>query len=125
MPVRGKILNCLKRITTTFFKSEIITDLIRVMGCGSVDLGGKAKDLATFGWPRFRLSRWSSAPDADVDGYQIRTLILTMLYRLGALTHRREATVYIAECPLYEINTKKQDLFCLHRAGKGGHSGPH
>ncbi len=34
MPVRGKILNCLKADYARIFKSEIITDLIKVLGCG-------------------------------------------------------------------------------------------
>ncbi|EJW97103.1 DNA gyrase subunit B, partial [gut metagenome] len=110
MPVRGKILNCLKADYSRIFKSEIITDLIKVMGCG-VELGGKAKkDLATFNLDNLRFNKVVICTDADVDGYQIRTLILTMIYRLVP-TLIQKGYVYIAESPLYEINTKKKTYF--------------
>ena len=110
MPVRGKILNCLKADYSRIFKSEIITDLIKVMGCG-VELGGKAKkDLATFNLENLRFNKVVICTDADVDGYQIRTLILTMIYRLVP-TLIEQGYVYIAESPLYEINTKTKTYF--------------
>lgn len=110
MPVRGKILNCLKADYDRIFKSEIITDLIKVMGCG-VELGGKAKkDLATFNLDNLRFNKIIICTDADVDGYQIRTLILTMIYRLVP-TLIQEGYVYIAESPLYEITTKTKTYF--------------
>ena len=100
MPIRGKILNCLKADYARIFKSEIITDLIRVMGCG-VELGGSHnKDLASFNLDNLRFNKVVICTDADVDGYQIRTLVLTMLYRLtptlinkGLRLHRRVAAV--------------------------------
>ena len=99
MPVRGKILNCLKADYNKIFKSEIITDLIKVMGCG-VELKGvkKSKDLADFDINNLRWNKIVICTDADVDGYQIRTLILTMLYRLTP-TLIEEGYVYIAESP--------------------------
>ena len=110
MPVRGKILNCLKADYDRIFKSDVITDLIKVLGCG-VELGGKAKkDLATFNLDNLRWNKVVICTDADVDGYQIRTLILTMLYRLTP-TLINEGYVYIAESPLYEINTKNKTYF--------------
>lgn len=110
MPIRGKILNCLKADYDRIFKSDIITDLIRVMGCG-VELGGKSKkDLATFDLANLRFSKIIICTDADVDGYQIRTLVLTMLYRLVPTLIEKEY-VYIAESPLYEINTKAKTFF--------------
>ena len=110
MPVRGKILNCLKADYSRIFKSDIITDLIRVMGCG-VELGGSHnKDLAAFRLENLRFNKIVICTDADVDGYQIRTLILTMLYRLTP-TLINEGYVYIAESPLYEINTKTKTYF--------------
>ena len=110
MPVRGKILNCLKADYDRIFKSDVITDLIKVMGCG-VELGGKAKkDLATFDLDNLRFSKIVICTDADVDGYQIRTLILTMIYRLVP-TLIEKGYVYIAESPLYEINTKAKTYF--------------
>ena len=82
MPIRGKILNCLKADYARIFKSDVIVDLIKVMGCG-VELGGKHnKELATFNLDNLRYNKIVICTDADVDGYQIRTLVLTMLYRL-------------------------------------------
>lgn len=110
IPVRGKILNCLKAEYTKIFKSEIITDLIKVLGCG-VEVNSKAnKDLSTFNIDNFRWSKIVICTDADVDGFQIRTLILTMLYRLTP-TLIEKGYVYIAESPLFEINTKEKTYF--------------
>lgn len=111
MPVRGKILNCLKAEYPKIFKSEIITDLIKVLGCG-VEVNVKSnKNLALFSLDNLRWSKVIICTDADVDGFQIRTLILTMIYRLMP-TLIREGKVYIAESPLYEINTKDETWFC-------------
>ena len=101
MPVRGKILNCLKADYARIFKSEIITDLIKVLGCG-VEVAKHGKELASFSLESLRWNKVVICTDADVDGYQIRTLILTMLWRLTP-TLIREGYVYIAESPLYEI----------------------
>ena len=110
MPVRGKILNCLKADYARIFKSDIITDLIRVLGCG-VEVSGKhVKDLASFNLANLRWNKVIICTDADVDGFQIRTLILAMLYRLTP-TLINEGYVYIAESPLYEINYKEKTWF--------------
>ena len=110
MPVRGKILNCLKADYARIFKSEIITDLLRVMGCGVEVRDKHVKDLASFDLSALRWNKIIICTDADVDGYQIRTLILTMLYRLVP-TLIREGYVYIAESPLFEITTKDKTWF--------------
>ena len=102
MPVRGKILNCLKADYDKIFKSEIITDLIKVLGCGVEVQNKHSKELSTFDLSNLRWSKVIICTDADVDGFQIRTLILTMIYRLMP-TLIREGYVYIAESPLYEI----------------------
>ena len=109
MPVRGKILNCLKADYGRIFKSEIITDLIKVLGCG-VEVPKHAKELPAFELESLRWSKIIICTDADVDGFQIRTLILTMLYRL-APTLIREGLVYIAESPLYEIESGGKTWF--------------
>ena len=110
IPIRGKILNCLKAEYTKIFKSDIITDLIKVLGCG-VEVTAKAnKELSTFDINNFRWSKIVICTDADVDGFQIRTLILTMLYRLTP-TLIEQGYVYIAESPLFEINTKEKTFF--------------
>ncbi|MDY4976043.1 MAG: toprim domain-containing protein, partial [Clostridia bacterium] len=110
MPVRGKILNCLKASYEKIFKNEIIVDLVKVMGCG-VELKTKHnKDLSAFSLDNLRYQKIIICTDADVDGYQIRTLILTMLYTLMP-TLIEQGYVFIAESPLYEIQTKKGSLF--------------
>ncbi len=107
MPVRGKILNCLKADYPRIFKSDVITDLMKVLGCG-VEVSGKAvKDLNQFDLSNLRWSKVVICTDGDVDGFQIRTLILTMLYRLCP-TLIREGYVYIAETPLFEITCREK-----------------
>ena len=110
MPVRGKILNCLKADYVRIFKSDVITDLLKVLGCG-VEVQAKGqKDLNAFDINNLRWSKVIICTDADVDGFQIRTLILTMLYRLVP-TLIREGYVYIAESPLYEIECRGKTYF--------------
>ncbi len=110
MPIRGKILNCLKADYGRIFKNEIITDLIKVLGCGvEVDFG-RTKDMTTFQLESLRWNKIVICTDADVDGFQIRTLILAMLYRLTP-TLIREGYVYIVESPLYEISSGDKTYF--------------
>ncbi len=110
IPVRGKILNCLKCEYDRIFKSDIITDLVKVLGCGIEVKGKAAKDLSTFNLENLRWNKVIICTDADVDGFQIRTLILTMIYRLmPTLIHA--GYVFIAESPLYEITYKDQTWF--------------
>ncbi|MDD6728675.1 MAG: toprim domain-containing protein [Eubacteriales bacterium] len=115
IPVRGKILNCLKSDYDKIFKSEIITDLIKVLGCGVEVKSKAAKDLSAFDINNLRWSKVLICTDADVDGFQIRTLILTMIYRL--MPKIIEAgKVYIAESPLYEVTCKDQTYFAYNEA---------
>ena len=107
MPVRGKILNCLKVEYDRIFKSEIITDLLRVLGCG-VEVKSRVKDINSFDLSALRWNKIIICTDADEDGYQIRTLILAMLYRLTPTLIDR-GYVYIAESPLYEITCKGRE----------------
>ena len=118
IPVRGKILNCLKAEYGKIFKNEIITDLVKVLGCG-VEVKSKAnKDLSNFDLNNLRWNKVIICTDADVDGFQIRTLILTMLYRLMP-TLIDEGKVFIAETPLYEIGTKDMTYFAYDDKEKG------
>ena len=110
MPVRGKILNCLKADYPRIFKSEIITDLMKVLGCGVEVEGRHVKDLSSFDLNNLRWSKVVICTDADVDGYQIRALILTMLYRLCP-TLIEKGYVYIAESPLFEITSGEKTWF--------------
>ncbi len=117
MPVRGKILNCLKADFARIFKSEIITDLLKVLGCGVEVQDKHNKDINAFDLDNLRWNKIIICTDADVDGYQIRTLILTMLYRLTP-TLIRQGYVYIAESPLYEINCKGKTWFAYTERDK-------
>ncbi len=110
IPIRGKILNCLKADYARIFKSEIITDLLRVLGCGVEIRDKRAKDLTDFNLDALRWNKVVICTDADVDGFQIRTLVLTMLYRLTP-TLIQKGFVYIAESPLYEITCKEKTWF--------------
>ena len=117
IPVRGKILNCLKAEYDKIFKNDIITDLIKVLGCG-VEVKSKAnKDLATFDLSQLRFQKVIICTDADVDGFHIRTMILAMLHRLTP-TLIDEKRIYIAETPLYEINCKNDTYFAYNEAEK-------
>ena len=115
MPVRGKILNCLKADYARIFKSDVITDLMRVLGCGVEVQSKQAKDLSAFNLENLRWNKVIICTDADVDGFQIRTLILTMLYRLTPTLIQR-GYVYIAESPLYEITYKDKTWFAYSDA---------
>ena len=117
MPVRGKILNCLKADYARIFASPIITDLMKVLGCGVEVQGKKAKELSSFNIANLRWNKVVICTDADVDGFQIRTLILTMLYRLCP-TLIRDGYVYIAESPLFEITCKDKTWFAYNEAEK-------
>ena len=117
MPVRGKILNCLKAEYDKIFQSEIITDLMRVLGCG-VEINTKHnKDLSSFDIEKLRWSKVIICTDADVDGFQIRTLILTMLYRLCP-TLITEGKVFIAKSPLFEITAGDKTYFAYDEKEK-------
>ena len=116
MPVRGKILNCLKADYARIFKSDVITDLVKVLGCG-VETSKHVKELPAFELENLRWSKVIICTDADVDGFQIRTLILTMIYRL-APTLIREGYVYIAESPLYEIESGGKTWFAYSEREK-------
>ena len=117
MPVRGKILNCLKADYVRIFKSEVITDLLKVLGCGVEVESKKSKDISSFDLDNLRWSKVIICTDADVDGYQIRTLILTMLYRLTP-TLIKNGYVYIAETPLYEIESRGKTWFAYSEKEK-------
>lgn len=115
MPIRGKILNCLKSDYDKIFKSEIITDLIKVLGCGVEVKSKAAKDVSMFDMDSLRWNKIMICTDADYDGFQIRTLVLTMIYRL--MPKLIEAgKVYIAETPLYEVTCKDQTYFAYNES---------
>lgn len=117
MPVRGKILNCLKAEYESIFKNDIIVDLLKVLGCGVEIKSKHNKELNTFDINNLRWNKIIICTDADVDGYQIRTLILAMFYRLVP-TLIQMGKVFIAETPLFEINTKDKTYFAYNEQEK-------
>lgn len=117
IPLRGKILNCLKADYDRIFKSDVIVDLLKVLGCGVEINSSKNKDLSSFDLDNLRWNKVIICTDADVDGFQIRTLVLTMLYRLTP-TLIEKGYVYIAESPLYEINSKNKTYFAFDEREK-------
>lgn len=117
MPVRGKILNCLKSDYNKIFESEIIVNLLKVLGCGVEVKSKHTKDLTMFDLNGLRWNKIIICTDADVDGFQIRTLILAMIYRLIP-TLIREGKVYIAETPLFEITCKNKTYFAYDEKEK-------
>lgn len=110
MPVRGKILNCLKAEYDSIFKNEIIVDLLKVLGCGVEIKSKHNKDLNTFEMENLRWDKIIICTDADVDGFHIRTQILAMLYKLVP-SLIQAGKVFIAESPLFEITTKNRTYF--------------
>ena len=117
IPVRGKILNCLKADYDKIFKNDIIIDLIKVLGCGVEIKHKNSKDLNTFDLDNLKWSKVIICTDADVDGFQIRTLILTMIYVLMP-TLIKEGKMYIAESPLFEITSGKDTYFAYNEKEK-------
>lgn len=117
IPLRGKILNCLKAEYDRIFNSDVIVDLLRVLGCGVEIKSKHNKDLSSFDLNNLRWNKVIICTDADVDGYQIRTLVLTMIYRLVP-TLIEKGFVYIAESPLYEITSKKKTYFAYNEQEK-------
>ncbi len=117
IPLRGKILNCLKADYDKIFSSDVIVDLLRVLGCGVEIKSKHNKDLSSFDLGNLRWNKVIICTDADVDGYHIRTQVLTMIYRLVP-TLIEKGYVYIAESPLYEINTKKDTYFAFSEQEK-------
>ncbi|MEG1621369.1 MAG: toprim domain-containing protein, partial [Oscillospiraceae bacterium] len=119
IPVRGKILNCLKADYDKIFKNDIVTDIIKVLGCG-VEVKTKAnKEFSSFELDGLRWDKIVICTDADVDGFQIRTLILTLLYALTP-TLIDEGHVYIAESPLFEITCQNKTYFAYTETEKQG-----
>ena len=117
IPVRGKTLNCQKSSYDRIFKSDIIVDLLRVIGCG-VEFKTKVKtDMPPFSIDALRWSKIIICTDADEDGFQIRTLLLTLFNRLLP-TLIREGRVYIAESPLFEITAKSGIYFAYNEQEK-------
>ena len=116
IPVRGKTLNCMKSTYDKIFASDIIVDLLKVIGCG-VEVKSKKGDLATFDYNLLKWNKIIICTDADEDGFQIRTLLLTMFYRLLP-TLIEKGKIFIAESPLFEINSGSETYFAYNEQEK-------
>ncbi|MCQ2414040.1 MAG: toprim domain-containing protein, partial [Clostridia bacterium] len=117
MAVRGGALNCMKSSYDKIFSSEIIVDLLKVIGCGVEVKGKKPGDLATFDLSLLKWNKIIICTDADEDGFQIRTLLLTMFYRLLPTLIEQEK-IFIAESPLFEITAGNETYFAYNEPEK-------
>ncbi len=117
IPVRGKTLNCMKSSYDKIFASEIIMDLLKVIGCGVEVRSGKKSEQSTFDYSQLKWSKIIICTDADEDGFQIRTLLLTMFYRLLP-TLIEKGKIYIAESPLFEITSGGETYFAYNEQEK-------
>lgn len=118
MPVRGKTINCMKSSYDKIFSSDIVIDLLKVIGCGVEVKGSKKSDsLATFNYENLKWNKIIICTDADEDGFQIRTLLLTLFYRLLP-TLIEKGKIYIAESPLFEITVGSETYFAYNEKEK-------
>ena len=117
MPLRGKILNCLKESLERIMDSDIILDLIHVIGCGVEPRSKYIKDIPVFDINKLNFGKIIICTDADIDGGHIRCLLLTMIYRLMPTLLKR-GHVYIAETPLFTITCDKQKYFAYNEEEK-------
>ena len=117
IPVRGKTLNCMKSSYEKIFASDIIVDLLRVIGCGVEVKTSKKTDLASFDYNLLKWNKIIICTDADEDGFQIRTLLLTMFYRLLP-TLIEKGKIFIAETPLFEITAGSETFFAYNEFEK-------
>lgn len=112
IPVRGKIINCLKEKITRVLNNDIIIDLYRVLGCGMEVKSKYIENLPEFDLSKLNWGKVIICTDADVDGMHIRCLLITMFYVLSP-SLLKAGKVYIAETPLYEISWKKETRFAF------------
>ena len=116
MPVRGKTLNCIKSSYDKIFANDIIMDLLKVIGCG-VEVKTKKGSLASFDYNSLKWNKIIICTDADEDGFQIRTLLLTLFYRLLP-TLIEKGKIFIAESPLFEITCGSDTYFAYNEQEK-------
>ncbi len=117
MPIRGKILNCFKADMDKIFGSPIITDLLKVLGCGVEVKTRHNKEFPAFDLSSLRWNKIIICTDADYDGYHIRALVITMIYALIP-SLIENGKVFIAESPLFEITHKKDTYFAYNEREK-------
>ena len=116
IPIRGKTLNCMKSSYDKIFQSDIIIDLLKVIGCG-VEVKSKKSDVSAFDYNALKWNKIIICTDADEDGFHIRTLLLTMFCRLLP-TLIEKGKIFIAESPLYEINSGGETYFAYDEKEK-------
>lgn len=106
MPLRGKIMNCLKESLENILNSEVIRNLLRIFGCGVEVKSKYINDLPKFDISKLNFGKIIICTDADHDGFHIRCLVIVMIYRLVP-SLLKAGKVYIVETPLYEIKYGK------------------
>jgi DNA gyrase subunit B len=104
---RGKIINAEKTNILRVLKNKEIMAFVAALGAG---VG------ADFNLHERRYGKVTIMTDADVDGFHIRALWYTFLWRyMRPLIE--EGYLYIAEAPLYRVHNGTREVFLLQRQG--------
>ncbi len=103
LPLRGKVLNAEQATLAKVTANKELSNIVQALGCGL----GNQLDLS-----KLRYHKVVLLMDADSDGHHIATLLLTFFYRyLRPLIE--EGHVFIAQPPLYRIDSGKQSVWAL------------
>lgn len=113
LKLKGKSLNVFKASIQKLIANKEILDIISVLGCG-VDLG--INEFETFDINKLKVGKVIFCTDGDLDGYHIRFLLFNIFYKLFPQL-LQNGNVYVAETPLYVINTKSDEaIYCMDNA---------